>query len=151
MRNDRQLMTLFGRCLLGSMFILSAVSKLVDPQAAQQHMAALGLTSGTAFWYWGAITLELVGGLSVLLGAWTRIGAGMLMLFLIPMTFFLHSNVSDPSHFAQLLMNLGIVGGLLYVAVFGAGPISIDSAWTRQLQEEEGLYGDEALSRRRSA
>jgi putative oxidoreductase len=152
LRNDRQFMTLFGRCLLGSIFILSALSKLMDPQAGQNYMAALGLTSGTVFWYWGAVVLELVGGLSVLFGAWTRIGAGMLILFLIPMTFFLHSNVSDPGHFAQLLMNLGIVGGLLYVAVFGAGPISVDSAMVRERQEEEGIWvPGRSIERRRSA
>jgi uncharacterized membrane protein YphA (DoxX/SURF4 family) len=152
MRNDRQFMTLFGRCLLGSIFILSALSKLVDPQAGQNYMAALGLTSGTAFWYWCSVTMELVGGLSLLLGWGTRIGAGILILFLIPMTFFLHGKVSDPGHFAQLLMNLGIVGGLLYVAVFGAGPMSVDSAVIRQRQEEEGIWvPGRSIERRRSA
>jgi putative oxidoreductase len=76
--------------------------------------------------------LALVGGLSVLLGLRTRIGAWLLVVFLVPVTLMMHAfwTVSDPAaHQLQMVMflkNLGLLGGALLLAYFGAGPVSFD-------------------------
>lgn len=150
MRTDRQFMTLLGRCLLAAIFLLSGVIKLADPQGTQAYMAGMGMAWATAFFFWSAVAVELVGGLSLLLGLWTRVGSGMLFLFMIPTTGIFHTEFADPNQIVHLLKNLAIMGGLLYLEVFGPGPISFDSAWTRQIQEEEGQTQVD-MARRRSA
>jgi putative oxidoreductase len=83
--------------------------------------------------------LALLGGLSVALGYQTRIGAWMLVLFLIPVTLMMHKfwGIAD----AQMAMmqrimfmkNVSILGGALFLAYFGAGPVSIDEHTSAKL------------------
>lgn len=76
--------------------------------------------------------LMLLGGLSVLLGFYTRIGALLLLLFLVPVTFGMHAfwSVPDPQmaqvQYVMFMKNLSIIGGALMLVYFGAGPISVD-------------------------
>lgn len=77
--------------------------------------------------------LGLAGGLSVILGYRARIGAWLLILFLVPVTGIMHNfwAVRDPM-MAQMqegffLANLSRIGACLLIAHFGAGPISLDA------------------------
>ena len=95
--------------------------------AAQQGVPLPGLVVPLA----GAISL--VGGLSVILGYRARLGAVLLVLFLVPVSLFLHNfwAVKDPM-MAQVqlgffIANLSRVGGALLIAYFGAGPVSFDA------------------------
>jgi putative oxidoreductase len=70
---------------------------------------------------------------SVLLGYRARLGAWLLMLFLMPVTVMMHNfwAVKDPM-MAQIqqgffLANLSRLGGALLIAHFGAGPLSLDA------------------------
>jgi putative oxidoreductase len=77
--------------------------------------------------------IALVGGLSVLLGFQTRIGAGLLMIFLVPVTVMMHNfwASTDPLtqqiEQAMFLKNLTMLGGALVISYFGAGPLSLDA------------------------
>jgi putative oxidoreductase len=77
--------------------------------------------------------LALAGGLSVLLGYHARVGAWLLVLFLVPVTVMLHNfwAVTDPMmHQIQQVMffkNVAMLGGALLIAHFGAGPYSVDA------------------------
>jgi putative oxidoreductase len=76
------------------------------------------------------VTVQLGGGLSLLLGIEARVGALLLLLFLIPVTLMYHpfwkrlgaELVAEADHF---LSNLAIIGGLLVIAALGSGPISL--------------------------
>lgn len=77
--------------------------------------------------------LGLAGGLSVILGYHARIGAWLLILFLVPVTVTMHNfwAVRDPM-MAQMqvgffLANLSRIGACLLIAYFGAGPTSLDA------------------------
>jgi putative oxidoreductase len=77
--------------------------------------------------------LLLLGGFSVLLGYHARIGAFLLLLFLLPVTLTLHAfwTISDPG-LAQLqqihfMKNLALMGGTLLLMYFGPGPLSLDA------------------------
>ena len=81
--------------------------------------------------------IALAGAISVLVGYQARIGAGLLVLFLVLVTPVMHRfwGVSDPA-MAQLqrvmfLKNVSMIGGALLIAYFGAGPISVDAAGKR--------------------
>ena len=76
--------------------------------------------------------LAVAGGLSVLLGYCARVGAWLIALFLVSVTFIMHKFwvVRDPV-MAQMQMimfmkNVSILGGALLISQFGAGPLSLD-------------------------
>jgi putative oxidoreductase len=77
--------------------------------------------------------LALAGGLSVLLGWRAKLGAWMLVAFLVPVTFLMHPFwvVSDPvaaaMQEAMFFRNVSMLGGALLITWFGAGPLSMDA------------------------
>jgi putative oxidoreductase len=79
------------------------------------------------------LVVEILGGLAVLAGFYSRFTAWILFLYLIPTTFLFHNfwafqgadRIDPLIHFEK---NLAIMGGLLLLAAFGAGPYSIDSS-----------------------
>lgn len=77
--------------------------------------------------------ISVAGGLSVILGYRARLGAWLLVLFLVPVTMMMHNfwAIKDPM-MAQMqlgffMSNLSRVGAALLIAHFGAGPLSLDS------------------------
>lgn len=123
---------LIGRILIAAIFVLSGVGKVTDFNATADMMAGKGFPLAWLF-LTGAIAFELLGGLSLLLGYFTRWGAWLLILFLIPTTLLFHNFWSFTGGEAQMQMinflkNLAILGGLGYVAAYGAGAFSLD-AW----------------------
>ncbi len=73
-----------------------------------------------------------LGGLSVLIGFKARFGAWLLVIFLIPSTFWLHQfwNVADVVDAgiqkAMFLKNLSMLGAAFLITYFGSGPMSVD-------------------------
>jgi putative oxidoreductase len=90
--------------------------------------------------------LALLGGLSVLTGFKARIGAWLLVLFLVPVTIMMHNfwAISDPTaarmQQVMFMKNLGLLGAALLVAYFGAGPASIDH-FTHAHSERTSRFG----------
>jgi uncharacterized membrane protein YphA (DoxX/SURF4 family) len=74
----------------------------------------------------GNIISQLVGASLLLLGYKTRLGAILLILFLIPTTLVFHTNFSQEMQVIAFFKNLAIIGGLLMVVYAGAGPVSLD-------------------------
>jgi uncharacterized membrane protein YphA (DoxX/SURF4 family) len=123
---------LIGRILLATIFVLSAFGKITQFNSTAAMMAGMGFPAAELFPV-GALVFEAVGGLSLLLGYHARIGAWLLILFLIPTTLIFHNfwAFSGPEYQMQMinfLKNLAIMGGLGYVAYHGAGAYSLD-AW----------------------
>lgn len=77
--------------------------------------------------------IGLAGGLSVILGYHARVGAWLLILFLVPVTGIMHNfwAVRDPMmsqmQLGFFLANLSRIGACLLIAYFGAGPVSLDA------------------------
>lgn len=132
-RPYRAALSLIGRLLLATIFLVSGAAKVLDPQGTQQYMAEMGLTAVTHIFYAGAVALEIGGGLSLLLGGWTKVGAAALIVFMIvttaifhqtSMSFVIDATVQDRQF--HLMKNLALIGGLLYVWGYGAGRFSVD-------------------------
>jgi len=76
--------------------------------------------------------LAILGGLSILLGYRAKVGAWLLVLFLVGVTPMMHRfwTVADPMmyqmQFAMFLKNVSILGGALLITQFGSGPWSLD-------------------------
>ena len=81
--------------------------------------------------------LAIAGGLSIVLGYRAKLGAWLIVLFLVPVTLMMHKfwTVTDPMT-AQLQMilfmkNASMLGGALLISQFGAGPFSLDARRSR--------------------
>ncbi len=125
---------LIGRILFSLIFLMAAPGHFT--RGTIQYAASQGVPlAGIAVPVAGV--LAFLGGLSLLLGFKARWGGGLLLLFLVPVTFMMHAfwTVSDPTaaHMQQVnfLKNLAMAGGALLVIYFGAGPSSLD-AWLAQ-------------------
>lgn len=117
---------LAGRIFLAAIFVMSGIGKIANPQGTQQFMAAFRMPA-TGFFLAGAIVLELAGAASLLLGYWTRAGAVLLLIFMVPATLIFHTNFADQIQVIMFMKNLAMMGGLLYVLAFGAGAVSLDA------------------------
>ncbi len=72
-----------------------------------------------------ATLFEIIGGLLVILGVKEKLGAALLILFLIPVTLIMHPFWFEQGPMQEMqtimfLKNLAILGGLLLILVFGA-------------------------------
>jgi len=124
-----------GRVLLSAIFIISGIHKMTAWQATAEQMSSEGMVAVPLFLA-GAIVFELGGGLSVLLGCWGRLGALMLVIFLIPTTLIFHDFWTYEGQQQQMQMihfmkNSAILGGLLVLLSFGSGPASLDARGRR--------------------
>lgn len=122
---------LLGRILLSMIFLASGVMKFLNWDATAGYMASEGMPLVHVLLPAAAV-VELVGGCSVLFGWFTRWGALALVVFLIPTTLIFHDFWAVPPEQMQnqmqhFMKNLAILGGLLVLAGFGAGPISCDA------------------------
>jgi putative oxidoreductase len=122
--------TLVGRCLLGLLFIVSGIGKITGYSATAGYMAGHGLPFVSLLLPL-TILVELGGGLMLVVGWRARWAALVLFLFLIPTTVIFHNFWAVPVEQIQgqkihFLKNLAIMGGMLYVTVFGSGPLSVD-------------------------
>jgi putative oxidoreductase len=125
---------LLGRFLFGLIFVMSSFghfSKQTIGYAASQGVPLASLAvpfSGI---------LALLGGLSILLGYRARIGAWLIVLFLVPVTLMMHKfwGVTDPmaaqTQMIMFMKNVSMLGGALLISQFGAGPLSLDARRSR--------------------
>jgi putative oxidoreductase len=121
---------LVGRLLIGALFLVAGVRKLMGVAGAAGYFTKLGFPAADVL-VWVAIAIELGGGALLVLGWQTRRVAWLLIAFIAIATFMAHRfwQVDAAQYANQLnhfLKNAAIVGGLLYVVVFGAGAVSLD-------------------------
>jgi putative oxidoreductase len=120
-----------GRLLFSLIFILSGFHHFSDQ--AIEYGASKGVPLAS-FAVPFAGLMAIVGGLSVALGLMARVGAVLIILFLVPVTVMMHDywNVVDPMiHQMQMNMfmkNSSMLGGAVLIAWFGSGPWSLDDA-----------------------
>jgi putative oxidoreductase len=121
---------LFGRLMFAAIFVMSG------PRLFTQPVIGYAASQGVPFANFlvpFAGALALAGGLSILLGYRARIGAWMLVLFLVPVTLMLHRfwGIADPMvaqmQMANFMKNVALIGGSLLISQFGAGSYSLDA------------------------
>jgi putative oxidoreductase len=134
--------TLAGRILLSAIFLTSGVNHILHWGDTIGFMDSKGIPMPHVLLP-AAIVCLLLGGLSVLIGLRARLGAALLILFLVPVTLLFHNFWTvDPGAVAEygdtvqinlqlaemgnFMKNLGLLGGLLMVLAFGAGGFSVD-------------------------
>lgn len=124
-----------GIVLMGRLF-LALIFLMAGPNNFTKQGIAYATSQGAPLASIGVPlmgVISLVGGLSVLLGYRAKIGAWLIVAFLLVVTPIMHRfwGLTDPM-MAQVQMinfmkNLSMLGGALLITQFGAGPLSLDS------------------------
>jgi putative oxidoreductase len=115
-----------GRLLIGLPFAMSGLGKLAAYGQTTAMIAAVGLPVPPLA-YAVAVAVELGGGLLLVAGYQTRLVATALALFSFATALSFHSNFADQNQMIHFLKNVMMAGGLLQIAAFGAGAISLDN------------------------
>ena len=126
---------LIGRILYSAIFLMSLFTHFSPASIGYARQAGIPMP-GLLVPLSGV--LAGLGGLSIMLGYRAKIGAWLIVLFLVPVTLALHNfwTVTDPMmaqmQFAMFMKNVSMLGGALLVTYFGAGPLSLDARPTRE-------------------
>ena len=123
-------LALLGRILLAALFVPAGFGKISGFEGTVGYIGSVDLPL-PALGAIAAIVVELGLGLLLLVGFKTRISAIVLAVFTVAAAVFFHNYWALPADkaFVNQLMfwkNIGIAGGLLAFAAFGAGRFSID-------------------------
>jgi putative oxidoreductase len=127
---------LAGRVLMGWIFVESGLRKLLGMDSFIMSLTNRRVPyAGVLGWIGAAV--EFLGGVTLLLGAWTRCAALALIVFVIVATLIGHRywDIAEPaarrmqqSHFWK---NVTILGGFVLMLVTGGGRWSVDG-WRRR-------------------
>lgn len=114
-----------GRVLLAAIFVLSGIGKLADPASSAGYIASVGLPAPQLA-LWGAIAVELLGGLALIAGYKVRLVAAALAAFSVVTAALFHAQFGDQTQLIMFLKNIAMAGGLMQVVAFGGGRLSLD-------------------------
>jgi len=121
------ILMLLARILFSAIFINSGIKHFTQNEGMAQYAGSQGVPA-PKFMVGFSGLLILLGGLSILLGVYAKIGSLLLILFLIPTAFMMHNfwSVDDPnmksSQQAQFMKNLALAGAAFMIFYYGVGP-----------------------------
>jgi putative oxidoreductase len=125
------LILLLGRLCIGSLYLMSGINHWRDLTLLTHFMA--GLPGSVDVWAMLAATIEVAGGLAMILGFRTREFALLLVLFNLSAAVIGHpywSIAGDATarwaQFIHFWKDIGLAGGAFFVLARGAGPLSVD-------------------------
>jgi putative oxidoreductase len=126
-----------GRILIALIFVRAGINKLGTIAATSATMRGHGIPYSDIL-VWGAVLVELGGGLMLMAGFYARWAALALFFYTLALALIFHAYWAAPeatvrTEAAFFFGQLAMMGGMLYVVVFGAGPYSIDALigrWT---------------------
>lgn len=122
----QNLLMLVGRILMAAMFLWSGYGRLASLTSVHNYIGDWGVPGFIkpmlVFW-------EMVGGIMLALGIYTRPVAISLALFVLLSCFFVHLHDDDILQLISFMKNMALMGGFMYVAAFGAGDWSLGKRW----------------------
>ena len=125
-----EIVTLIGRILFCIVILNSARNHLTRVSMLSQYSASKHVPAPKLMVVVTGLML-LLGGLSILLGVWVKVGAALVVLFLVPTAFIMHNywTISDPmsrgNDQGHFLKDIGLAGGALMFLAFGTGALSV--------------------------
>jgi putative oxidoreductase len=125
-----KLIPLIGRIFFSLIFLRTAFSHFSDESIAYAASQNVPLASVLVP---AAGILAILGGISIVLGYKAKLGAWLIVLFLVPVTIMMHNfwAIEEPAmkqmQMAMFMKNLSMLGGALLITYFGSGPLSVDA------------------------
>jgi putative oxidoreductase len=122
------LLILVARIFISSLFLWAGATKVIHWKGSAEYMQLKKLPTSLLP---AVILMQIIGGLSVLLGFETRIGALLLIVFVIPAAIKMHDfwNLQGEERTTQKTMfmkDVAVFGGLLLLLVTGAGSFAFN-------------------------
>lgn len=126
----KDISSLIGRILIGFIFLYEGYDSFAFFHQTKRLMSLHGLTWQQDILLVISIIVLVVGGILVLIGYYANLGAFMLLLYWLPLTFIVYSWWNDPAEVRRLnsiifMRNLAICGGLFLLMAHGAGKYSV--------------------------
>ncbi|MBK8556545.1 MAG: DoxX family protein [Lewinellaceae bacterium] len=126
----RDIIDLIGRIFLSAIFLFEAIDSALFFEKTKNTMMQYGMTWNQDLLLYGAILFLTLGGLMVLLGYRTTLGAILLLVYWAPVTFIVHAFWAYPPDQIRLqsilfMHDIAIIGGLLMLVGKGSGRYSI--------------------------
>ncbi len=135
------LTSLIGRIFIGTIFLMSAVgNKIPQFSSVVGYMESKGVPLPSVMLV-GAIVFLIAGSVSVMVGYKTRIGAALLLIFLMLATYFFHNfwaleGDAAQQEMIQFMKNLSLAGTMLFLIGNGGGRWSLDGCRTGSTRSE---------------
>lgn len=124
----KKYLVMLGRLFYSAIFIGSGMGHFSSGTINYAQMHGVPL-AGFLVPFSGLIAM--VGGFCILLGFKARIGAWLIVVFLIPVTLTMHAfwGIQEPAlrvmQMAMFMKNLSLLGAALLIAYWGSGPGSV--------------------------
>ncbi|MFN0217950.1 MAG: DoxX family protein [Hyphomicrobium sp.] len=115
--------SLLGRALLSAIFIQAGLGKISGYEGAMAYMQSAGVPGQLLP---AVIALELVGGLAILFGLFSRWAALGLAVFCVASAILFHANFADQSQATAFMKNLAMAGGFLLLFANGPGRYAVN-------------------------
>jgi putative oxidoreductase len=121
---------LLGRVLYSFMFLMAIMGSFSS--GTIQYAASAGVPLASIAVPLSGI-IAFLGAVSIIIGYKAKIGAWLLVLYLLPVTFMMHNfwAVTDPMmkqmQMVSFMKNISMLGGALIISYCGAGPMSLDN------------------------
>jgi len=115
-----------GRLMIGLPFAMSGLGKLAAYGATTAMIGAAGLPFPPLA-YAVAVAVELGGGVLLVAGYQARVVAIALAVFSLAAAVSFHNNFADQNQMIHFLKDVMMAGGLLQIAAFGPGALSLDN------------------------
>jgi putative oxidoreductase len=122
-----------ARLLIAALFAYSGIAKALDMPATAAAIATHLPARFATVLGWAAVVVEIAGALMLALGLRVRIAAAVLAVFTIVVTALFHDfwqlgpGAVRDAQLVQFSKNCAVLGGLLLLAVHGAGSWSVDA------------------------
>ncbi len=121
---------LVGRFFIASIFIFEAYDTIAYVKQTKETMSSYGLNWNQDLLVYISIVFLVLGGILLITGYRIKLGAFLLLLYWLPVTFIMYSFWNDPLELQRInsinfMKNLGIAGALLLLIVNGSGKFSI--------------------------
>ena len=115
---------LLGRVFISSIFLLSGYNKIFNYSGTISWMEGFGIPG---FLLAPTIILEFILPLLIIIGYRTQLAAFLLAIFCVATGLIFHLDLSDQMQTIQLLKNLGLAGGFLFISVNGPKEWAVES------------------------
>jgi putative oxidoreductase len=125
------ILLLLARLLLAAMFLASGYSALSDVAETASYFAGLGLGPASLL-AWAVGVFEIIAGALLVVGFQTRATAIVLAGFSVAASFLGHYGQGGDDamaafmHGQALMKDIAVAGGMIALAVCGAGRLSVD-------------------------
>lgn len=125
-------LTVLGRFLLTAIFLMAAVgNKIPHFSDVAKLMESVGVPAPQLLLV-GAIMFLIAGSVSVIVGYKARIGAALLLTFLVLASYYFHpfwklQGQAQQAQMAHFMKNLSMMGAMLFLIANGSGPMSVDT------------------------